>query len=99
MEGIRQALSLGEQLQVGGGDGDVHACAHRNPADRALLGKVFLFGAAIQNGFLWLAVVGIVNSVVSLYYYVGVIRAMWQLPPGGAVPAAGPAGSPMDRAE
>jgi NADH-quinone oxidoreductase subunit N len=70
-------------------------------------GKVFLFGAAIQNGFLWLAVVGIVNSVVSLYYYVGVIRAMWQLPPGGdrrpapvaggavALPAGGAAGEPI----
>jgi NADH-quinone oxidoreductase subunit N len=70
-------------------------------------GKVFLFGAAIQNGFLWLAIVGIANSVVSLYYYVGVIRAMWQMAPvvaGGSValppvgdlrPAGGAAGEPL----
>jgi NADH-quinone oxidoreductase subunit N len=55
-------------------------------------GKVFLFGAAIQNGFLWLAVVGIANSVVSLYYYVGVIRAMWQMPPPGDLRPAPVAG-------
>lgn len=44
-------------------------------------GKLFLFGAAIQNGFLWLAVAGILNSVVSLYYYAGVIWAMYLMPP------------------
>ena len=54
------------------------------PPTALFWGKVFLFGAAIQTGFLWLAIVGIVNSVVSLYYYVGVIRAMWQMPPAGA---------------
>ncbi len=55
------------------------------PLTALFFGKLLLFGAAIQSGFLWLAVVGIVNSVVSLYYYVGVIRAMYQLaPPEGA---------------
>ena len=70
------------------------------PPTALFWGKVFLFGAAIQNGFLWLAVVGILNSVVSLYYYVGVIRAMWQMPPAGepsAEPGAAgrPAGEPV----
>jgi NADH-quinone oxidoreductase subunit N len=71
------------------------------PPTSLFWGKVFLFGAAIDNGFLWLAIVGIVNSVVSLYYYVGVIRAMWQMPPAVAgaavdVPAAGAvAGEPV----
>jgi NADH-quinone oxidoreductase subunit N len=55
------------------------------PPTALFWGKVFLFGAAIQTGFLWLAVVGIVNSVVSLYYYVGVIRAMWQMSPAAPV--------------
>ena len=58
------------------------------PPTALFWGKVFLFGAAIQTGFLWLAVVGILNSVVSLYYYVGVIRAMWQMPPAEPASAA-----------
>jgi NADH:ubiquinone oxidoreductase subunit 2 (subunit N) len=66
------------------------------PPTALFWGKVFLFGAAIQNGFLWLAVVGILNSVVSLYYYVGVIRAMWQMPPAGEPSAEpGAAGEPV----
>jgi len=63
------------------------------PPTALFWGKVFLFGAAIQTGFLWLAVVGIVNSVVSLYYYVGVIRAMWQMPPAGAADGVAEAGA------
>lgn len=66
------------------------------PPTALFWGKVFLFGAAIQNGFLWLAVVGILNSVVSLYYYVGVIRAMWQMPPAGE-PVAAPIETPLLR--
>jgi NADH-quinone oxidoreductase subunit N len=74
------------------------------PPTALFWGKVFLFGAAIQSGFLWLAVVGIGNSVVSLYYYVGVIRAMWQMPPalaGGAAEVAAvpaPVETPLLRA-
>ncbi len=57
------------------------------PPTALFFGKFFLFGAAIQSGLLWLAVAGILNSVVSLYYYVGVIRAMYlQAPPDGAAP-------------
>jgi NADH:ubiquinone oxidoreductase subunit 2 (subunit N) len=54
------------------------------PPTALFWGKVFLFAAAIQTGYLWLAVFGIANSVVSLYYYVGVIRAMWQMAPSQA---------------
>ena len=55
------------------------------PPTALFFGKFLLFGAAINSGFLWLAVVGILNSVVSLFYYVGVIRAMFLMPaPDGA---------------
>lgn len=57
------------------------------PPTALFFGKFFLFAAAIQNGLLWLAVVGILASVVSLYYYVGVVRAMYLMaPPEGAGP-------------
>ncbi len=59
------------------------------PPTALFFGKFFLFAAAIQNGFLWLAVVAILNSVVSLYYYAGVIWAMYLMaPPDGAGPVA-----------
>ena len=55
------------------------------PPTALFFGKFLLFGAAINSGFLWLAIVGILNSVVSLFYYVGVIRAMFLMPvPDGA---------------
>lgn len=74
------------------------------PPTALFWGKVFLFGAAIQTGFLWLAIVAILNSVVSLYYYVGVIRAMWLMPPAAPpsgtswrdAPASQVAGSPAE---
>lgn len=53
--------------------------------------KLYVFGAAIEQGLLWLVVVGVVNSVISLYYYVSVIRAMYLLPPLGPVRLEEPA--------
>jgi proton-translocating NADH-quinone oxidoreductase chain N len=50
------------------------------PPTSVFVGKFYVLAAAIDNGLLWLAVVGIVNSVISLYYYVGVIRAMYVMP-------------------
>ncbi len=57
------------------------------PPTALFFGKFFLFAAAIQSGLLWLAVAGILNSVVSLYYYVGVIRAMYLQPAATGAPA------------
>ena len=57
------------------------------PPTALFFGKFLLFGAAINSGFLWLAVVGILNTVVSLVYYFGVVRAMYQTPAGDDAPA------------
>ena len=37
-------------------------------------GKWYLFGAAVKTGYTWLALVGMVFSVISLYYYLQVVR-------------------------
>ena len=39
--------------------------------------KLTLFGAAIQAGFAWLALLAVLNTVISLYYYLRVIGAMY----------------------
>jgi NADH-quinone oxidoreductase subunit N len=43
-------------------------------------GKFFLFLSAVDADLTWLAVVGIVGSAVSIYYYAKVIRTMTEQP-------------------
>jgi NADH-quinone oxidoreductase subunit N len=57
------------------------------PPLAGFIGKFLLFGAAIDAQFTWLAVVGILNSVLSLAVYLRIIVPMYQ-PPQGA-PAYG----------
>jgi len=47
------------------------------PPTAGFMGKFWLFSAAIESGYVWLAVIGVVNSAISLYYYVRVIVFMW----------------------
>ena len=39
--------------------------------------KLYLFGAAVDSGLAWLAVIGVLNSVLSAYYYLRVIKVMY----------------------
>ncbi|MBN1659074.1 MAG: NADH-quinone oxidoreductase subunit N, partial [Anaerolineae bacterium] len=41
------------------------------------LAKLYVFGAAVQAGLAWLAIVGVINSVISAYYYLRVVAAMY----------------------
>ncbi|GBD10822.1 NADH-quinone oxidoreductase subunit N [bacterium HR23] len=43
--------------------------------------KLYIFGSAVRTGLAWLAVVGVINSVLSAYYYLRIVRAMFFLPP------------------
>jgi NADH-quinone oxidoreductase subunit N len=47
------------------------------PPFAGFVGKYFLFAAVIKQGNYWLAVVAAVNTVISLFYYARIIRAMW----------------------
>jgi NADH-quinone oxidoreductase subunit N len=47
------------------------------PPAAGFFGKFFLFNAAIEAGFTWLAIVGVLNSLVALYYYLIVIKVMY----------------------
>ncbi|SNR41195.1 NADH-quinone oxidoreductase subunit N [Halorubrum vacuolatum] len=47
------------------------------PPFAGFFSKYFLFMGAIDNGFVWLAAVGAINSVISLYYYSRIVKAMF----------------------
>ncbi len=52
------------------------------PPTAGFTGKLLLFNAALEKEFYWLAVIAILNSVVSLYYYFKVVVAMYMEAPG-----------------
>lgn len=52
------------------------------PPTAGFMGKLWVFGAAIDAGYIGLAVVGVLNSALSLYYYVRVVVFMWAADPG-----------------
>ena len=49
------------------------------PPFAGFFGKLWLFGAVIGAGakWYWLAIVGIINSVIALYYYTRIVKAMF----------------------
>jgi len=47
------------------------------PPLAGFMGKYYLFSSAIEQGYIWLVVVAILTSVVSLYYYLNVVRQMY----------------------
>src|SRR5207247_5035360 len=50
------------------------------PLTGGFVGKFYVFAAAWDRGWIWLVIVGIAATAVSLYYYLGVIRAMFMRP-------------------
>ena len=47
------------------------------PPTAGFIGKLFIFASLLDAKWVWLAVVGAINSVISLYYYVRVVRNMF----------------------
>jgi NADH-quinone oxidoreductase subunit N len=47
------------------------------PPTAGFMGKFWLFSAAIESGYVWLAVIGVLNSAISLYYYVRIVVFMY----------------------
>src|ERR1041385_1728168 len=54
------------------------------PPTAGFIGKLYLFAALINAKMFWLAIVAVLNSVVSLYYYVRILRNMFLRAPEGA---------------
>jgi NADH-quinone oxidoreductase subunit N len=51
--------------------------------------KVYIFGSAVETNLEWLAIVGVINSVVSAYYYLRVVKVMY-LSPAPSMEPIGP---------
>jgi len=47
------------------------------PPTAGFFGKFFLFRAAVDAGLWWLALIGILNAFVALYYYLSVVKVMY----------------------
>jgi NADH-quinone oxidoreductase subunit N len=49
------------------------------PPTAGFIGKFYIFSALIKGGesFYWLAIAGGINSVISLYYYLRVVKVMY----------------------
>jgi NADH-quinone oxidoreductase subunit N len=47
------------------------------PPFGGFVAKIFVFTAAIQSGMVWLAAVGVINSIIGLYYYLTVLKVVY----------------------
>ena len=50
------------------------------PPTGVFIAKLYIFTAAVDSGLVWLAIIGVINSAVSAYYYVRIIRVMFTQP-------------------
>lgn len=56
------------------------------PPTVGFTGKLFVFLAAIERGYFLLVLIAMFNVVISLYYYLLVLKAAYLLEPDGALP-------------
>ena len=47
------------------------------PPLAGFIAKVFVFAAAVKTGMVWLAFIGVLNSIVGLYYYLTVLKYVY----------------------
>lgn len=61
------------------------------PLTGGFVGKFYVLSAAYERGWIWLVIVGVAATAVSLYYYLAVVRAIYMRTPGevGMAPAGG----------
>jgi NADH-quinone oxidoreductase subunit N len=57
------------------------------PPTAGFMGKLYLFAAAVNAGYIWLVVVGVLMSAVSLYYYFRIVLQMYLRDGEGSEPA------------
>jgi NADH-quinone oxidoreductase subunit N len=50
------------------------------PPTAGFWAKLLVFNAAVQSDLVWLVIVGVINTVISAYYYLGIVRHMYLSP-------------------
>jgi len=50
------------------------------PPTAGFVGKFYIFSAAVQGGFIWLTILGVMNSLISMYYYLRITVLMYMKP-------------------
>jgi len=60
------------------------------PPLAGFVGKFYLFGAAVRAGYVWLAVIAVLNSAIAAYYYLRVIVTMYMQEPDGVAAGLAP---------
>jgi NADH-quinone oxidoreductase subunit N len=58
------------------------------PPLAGFVGKFYVFGSAVRAGYIWLAVIAVLNSAVAAYYYLRVIVYMYMREPEPAAASA-----------
>jgi NADH-quinone oxidoreductase subunit N len=51
------------------------------PPTAGFMGKFYVFSAAVKSGFVGLVIIGVLNSLISVYYYLRVVVIMFMHPP------------------
>jgi NADH-quinone oxidoreductase subunit N len=61
------------------------------PPAAGFMAKFYIFRAAVLNNMLWLVIIAVLNSVISAYYYLRVVKVMWLGEPASneKVPSSG----------
>ncbi len=65
------------------------------PLTGGFIGKFYLFSAAIASGYIGLAIIGVLNSVVSVYYYFRVMVQMYMREPQPSPDGSDPISLPV----
>jgi len=47
------------------------------PPAAGFMAKFYIFSGAVQHDLLWLVIIAVINSVISAYYYLRVVKVMW----------------------
>ena len=56
------------------------------PPTAGFIGKLYLFGGAVQSGHVWLAVIGVLASATSVFYYLRLLVFMYMREPQESFP-------------
>jgi NADH-quinone oxidoreductase subunit N len=60
------------------------------PLTAGFVGKWYIFSAAISAGYYGLAIIGVLTSVVSVFFYLRIVVMMYMSEPSAEAPARGP---------